>query len=84
MPSAEDLPCAGVEFRAPAKTTPSAAAGVPPIGGAGGIAGKVRSLFIGGAPVVYCHDFADPFVLRTGELVLRVLDEHRRTITSRP
>ncbi len=66
VPSAEDLPCSGVEFRAPVQTTPSAASGVPPVGGAGGFAGRVRSMFIGGAPVVYCHDFADPFVLRTG------------------
>ncbi len=66
IPTVENLPCSGVEFRAPAVTRPSAAA-VPPIGGAGGFAGHLRSLFNGGAPVVYCRDFADPFVLRTGD-----------------
>lgn len=65
VPSLEDAPCSGVEFRAPVKSTPSAG-GVPPIGGNGGLAGRLRSLFSGGAPVVYCHDFADPFVLRDG------------------
>jgi beta-xylosidase len=86
VPSAEDLPCSGVEFRAPARTTPSAAAGVPPIGGAGGIAGKVRSLFNRGAPVVYCHDFADPFVLRTGSSYYaystNTEDDHLPALTS--
>ena len=45
VPTTQDLPCSGVQFRAPVKTTPSADV-VPPIGGAGGFAGHVRSLFI--------------------------------------
>lgn len=64
VPSVDEAPCTGVEVRAPPGATPAHARDVPPIGGAGGAAGKLRSLFRGGAPVVFCHDFADPFVLR--------------------
>ena len=66
VPSVDEAPCTGVEVRAPAGAAPAQARDVPPIGGAGGAAGTIRSLFRGGAPVVYCHDFADPFVLRVG------------------
>ena len=66
VPSIDEAPCTGVEVRAPAGAAPAHARAVPPIGGAGGAAGRIRSLFRGGAPVVYCHDFADPFVLHAG------------------
>jgi beta-xylosidase len=65
-PGLEDLPCNGVEFRAPSSAAP-AGASPPPIGGNGGISGRLRSVFQSGAPVVHCHDFADPFVLRVGD-----------------
>lgn len=65
VPTVEDLPCQGVQFRAPVDTN-LASSSQPPIGGSGGLAGKVRSLFSTGEPVVYCHDFADPFVVRNG------------------
>jgi hypothetical protein len=65
-PTVENAPCANASFRAPVQSVPGPDA-TPPIGGAGGLAGKARSLFSGGAPVVYCHDFADPFVLRDGD-----------------
>lgn len=64
-PTLDDRPCNGVEFRAPAAAA-SAGASPPPIGGNGGISGHLRSVFQSGAPVVHCHDFADPFVLRVG------------------
>lgn len=67
VPGAEDAPCAGVTFRAPVESSAAKPDGNPPIGGDGGFAGDVRSLFTGGQPVVYCHDFADPFVLRNGD-----------------
>jgi beta-xylosidase len=67
VPTAEDAPCDGVTFHAPIEKSGGSAGGTPPIGGDGGIAGKVRSLFTEGQPVVYCHDFADPFVLREGD-----------------
>lgn len=66
-PAAENLACHGVSFRAPVDTAAGQASGTPPIGGAGGFGSKVRSLFGGDGPVVYCHDFADPFVVRTGD-----------------
>lgn len=66
VPSAEDAACAGVTFHAPVATANVPSAPNPQIGGDGGFAGSVRSLFTEGRPVVYCHDFADPFVLRTG------------------
>ena len=66
VPSLDEAPCTGVEVRAPPGAAPAHARDVPPIGGAGGAAGKLRAVFRGGAPVVYCHDFADPFVLRVG------------------
>jgi beta-xylosidase len=67
LPSFDELPCAGVEFRAPANAAPVSDRAVPPVGGGGGISGRFRSLFRAGAPVVHCHDFADPFVLRVGD-----------------
>jgi hypothetical protein len=66
VPTAEDAPCAGVTFHAPVDPAKVAGDGNPPIGGDGGFAGAVRQLFTNGQPVVYCHDFADPFVLRSG------------------
>ena len=76
-PTVEDLPCAGVSFHAPVQTDPAPSDGKPPIGGSGGVAGGVRKLFTGQGAVVYCHDFADPFVVRDGDAVLRVLHQHR-------
>jgi beta-xylosidase len=64
VPSFDEAPCTGVEVRAPLDADPAKARDLPAIGGGGGAAAKVRSLFRGGAPVVHCHDFADPFVLR--------------------
>jgi beta-xylosidase len=64
-PAVETLPCRNVSFHAPVAEGPRA--GTPPIGGSGGFAGGVRKLFTGNGPVVYCHDFADPFVLREGD-----------------
>jgi beta-xylosidase len=66
-PGVDELPCSGVEVRAPANAAPVRDRAVPPLGGEGGIAGRVRALFERGAPVVHCHDFADPFVLRVGD-----------------
>jgi hypothetical protein len=66
-PTVENLPCDGVQFRAPVQTTGVSKAGTPPIGSGAGFGGKVRALFNPGEPVVYCHDFADPFVLRNGD-----------------
>ena len=65
VPTVDNAQCSGVEFGAPVVKTAGAASGTPPIGG-GAFAGRVRSLFRGGGSVVYCHDFADPFVLREG------------------
>jgi hypothetical protein len=67
IPSFDELECGGVEFRAPANAVAVGDRGVPPVGGAGGISGRARSLFRRGAPVVHCNDFADPFVLRVGD-----------------
>jgi beta-xylosidase len=67
LPTFDEAECGGVEFRAPANAAPAEDGGVPPVGGAGGISGRVRSLFRGGAPVVHCNDFADPFVLRVDD-----------------
>ena len=39
----------------------------PPIGGEGGVAGRVRKALRGDAAAVYCDDFADPYVLRVGD-----------------
>jgi beta-xylosidase len=64
-PAVEELPCRNVSFHAPVEA--AAKASRPPIGGSGGFAGGVRKLFTGNAPVVYCHDFADPFVVRDGD-----------------
>jgi Glycosyl hydrolases family 43 len=66
VPTAEDAPCAGVTFHAPVDDSRVASDANPPIGGDGGFAGAVRKLFTNGQPVVYCHDFADPYVLRSG------------------
>jgi Glycosyl hydrolases family 43 len=67
VPTVEEAPCLGVTFRAPVEPTPGTTPSRPPIGGSGGFAGRVRTLFTGQGPVVYCHDFADPFVLRDGD-----------------
>jgi beta-xylosidase len=65
-PAVEDAPCSGVTFHAPVESAPGSGGGAPSIGGDGAFAGKVRSMFGGVGDVVYCHDFADPFVLREG------------------
>ena len=65
-PLVDESACVGVDFG----TTRSErqANGSPPrIGGEGGIAGATRSALRGKEPAVYCHDFADPFVLRVGD-----------------
>jgi hypothetical protein len=86
IPTAEDAPCADVTFRAPVDPAPVTPDANPPIGGDGGFAGAVRKLFTGGRPVVYCHDFADPFVLRSGGSYLAYStntgDDHVPVLTS--
>jgi Glycosyl hydrolases family 43 len=62
-PLAESAECAGIEFRAGAPAADTEPAPRPPIGGDGGLAGKVRSALRDEGATVYCHDFADPFVL---------------------
>jgi hypothetical protein len=64
VPLAESAACAGIEFRAGAPVTDPDPAARPPIGGDGGLAGKLRSALRDDRATVYCHDFADPFVLR--------------------
>jgi hypothetical protein len=66
VPLVEEAECAGIEFRAGAPGPTTKEAAPPPIGGSGGLAGNVRSALRGEGAAVYCHDFADPFVLRTG------------------
>src|SRR5262245_51710536 len=66
VPLVEEAECAGIEFRAGAPGPPTEPAPRPPIGGTGGLAGKVRSALRSEGAAVYCHDFADPFVLRVG------------------
>ena len=68
VPLVEEAPCAGIQFRTPAQAQPSPAehGRRPPIGGQGGVAGRLRSALRGPGDAVYCHDFADPFVLRLG------------------
>ena len=57
-------PCDGVSFHlreAPQVSTPS-------VGGHQSILVRLRNLFgLGESGVSYCHDFADPFVLRVGD-----------------
>jgi hypothetical protein len=66
VPIAEQAECAGIEFRAPVDAQPPTERQRPPIGGEGGIAGRLRRALRGDTPAVYCDDFADPFVLRVG------------------
>src|SRR5438445_639472 len=68
VPLVQEAPCAGIEFRTPqpARAPPTGHRGRPRIGGQGGLAGKVRSALRTPGDAVYCHDFADPFVLRVG------------------
>ena len=65
-PLVEGASCAGIEFRAGAPGPQSEPAPRPPIGGGGGLAGKIRSALQPEGSAVYCHDFADPFVLHAG------------------
>jgi beta-xylosidase len=69
VPVVEDAECAGIEFRAPAQAqaAPVEPRDRPPVGGTGGLAGELRRALRGDVPVVYCDDFADPFVLRVGD-----------------
>jgi hypothetical protein len=65
VPLVGQAECAGVRFRTAAPVR-GATVSRPRVGGAGGIAGKVRSALRGDNPAVYCDDFADPYVLRVG------------------
>jgi len=67
LPEAKGAECTGIQFRSgePGAQAPSGPR--PPIGGTGGIAGKLRSALRGDQPAIYCDDFADPFVLRVGD-----------------
>src|SRR6266508_292015 len=68
VPVFEDRACAGVEFRAPADAQPPPTPRKrPPLGGTGGLAGKLRGALRGDSAAVYCNDLADPFVLRVGD-----------------
>lgn len=66
VPLVQSAECAGIEFRAGAPGAPTERTRRPPVGGDGGIAGKLRSALRSEGAAVYCHDFADPFVLRVG------------------
>jgi beta-xylosidase len=85
-PLVESAPCAGIEFRAGASGPATEPAPRPPIGGHGGLAGKVRSALRGEDAAIYCHDFADPFVLRVGDAYYAYStenqDEHIPVLTS--
>ena len=65
IPLVDQSRCAGVDFRT-ARSAGRVQASPPRVGGEGGLAGAVRGALRGDGPVVYCHDFADPFVLRVG------------------
>jgi beta-xylosidase len=65
-PMVEEAQCAGIEFRPGTPGSQTEPAARPPIGGSGGLAGKVRSALRGERSTVFCHDFADPSVLRVG------------------
>jgi hypothetical protein len=84
-PLVEQAECAGIDFRAGASGR-SEPAPRPPIGGRGGLAGKVRSALRGDGPAIYCHDFADPFVLRADGTYFAYStqneDEHVPVLTS--
>ncbi len=86
VPLFEDAPCSGIVFRAGASRPPGGPAGRPPIGGKGGLAGKVRAALRPQGPAVYCHDFADPFVLRAGNTYYAYAtnnqDDHIPVLTS--
>jgi beta-xylosidase len=86
-PLVESAQCAGIEFRAGASGPPTEPAPQPPIGGGGGLAGKVRSALRSEGATVYCHDFADPFVLRVGDTYYAYAteneDEHIPVLTSK-
>jgi beta-xylosidase len=57
-------PCDGVTFGRPG----SGAASEPPVGGQPPVAERIRRAFrLAHNNVVYCHDFADPSVLRVGD-----------------
>jgi beta-xylosidase len=66
VPLFEEATCSGIEFRAGAVNPSSEPGSRPPIGGTGGLAGKLRAALRREGAAVYCHDFADPFVLRVG------------------
>jgi beta-xylosidase len=86
VPLFEEAPCSGIVFRAGASSPPSQPAGRPPIGGTGGLAGKVRAALRRQSSAVYCHDFADPFVLRVGSTYYAYAtdnqDDHIPVLTS--
>ena len=62
VPLFENARCSGIVFRAGASGPPGEPTGRPPIGGTGGLAGKVRAALRPQGSAVYCRDFADPFV----------------------
>jgi beta-xylosidase len=69
VPLVREAECTGIEFHSQVQPepAPSDRSERPPIGGTGGLAGELRAALRGEGPAVYCDDFADPFVLRTGD-----------------
>jgi beta-xylosidase len=67
QPLTQESRCAGIKFGSPGgPNAPAKSRNAPPIGGSGGLSGKVRSALRAPGDAVYCDDFADPFVLRVG------------------
>src|SRR4030081_3580972 len=65
-PMDEEARCAGIESRPGTPGSQTEPAARPPIGGSGGLAGKVRSALRGEGSTVFFHVFADPSVLCFG------------------
>jgi beta-xylosidase len=86
VPLFEEARCSGIVFRAGASSSPGEPANRPAIGGTGGLAGEVRAALRRPGAAVYCHDFADPFVLREGSTYYAYAtnnqDDHVPVLTS--
>jgi len=86
VPLFQGAKCSGIEFRAGASSPTSEPANRPPIGGTGGLAGRVRAALRPEGAAVYCRDFADPFVLRVGNTYYAYAtnnqDDHIPVLTS--